>query len=68
LPQAICLGLSYYLKNMKTAILGMALAMLLFSACNSGIKDTGDTGKQLIPDKQDLPQKQSKQSALQKEL
>ncbi|RZJ63859.1 MAG: DUF3347 domain-containing protein [Flavobacterium sp.] len=30
---------------MKTAILGMALAMLLFSACNSGIKDTGDTGK-----------------------
>ncbi|MFD2285810.1 hypothetical protein ACFSOV_06805 [Pedobacter petrophilus] len=30
---------------MKTAILGMALAMLLFSACNSGIKDTGNTGK-----------------------
>jgi hypothetical protein len=30
---------------MKTAILGMALAMLLFFACNSGIKDTGDTGK-----------------------
>ena len=45
MPQAIRLGLSYYLKNMKTAILGMALAMLLFSACNSGIKDTGDTGK-----------------------
>ena len=45
MPQAIRLGLSYYLKNMKTAILGMALAMLLFSACNSGIKDTGDNGK-----------------------
>lgn len=30
---------------MKTAILGMALAILLFSACNSGSKDTGDTGK-----------------------
>lgn len=45
MPQAIRLGLSYYLKNMKTAILGMALAMLLFSACNGGIKDTGDTGK-----------------------
>lgn len=28
---------------MKTPILGMALAMLLFSACNSGIKDSGDT-------------------------
>ena len=45
MPQAIRLGLSYYLKNMKTAILGMALTMLLFSACNGGIKDTGDTGK-----------------------
>lgn len=32
---------------MKTAILGMALAMLLYSACNSGIKDTGDTDKSI---------------------
>lgn len=45
MPQAIAWGFLTNQKNMKTAILGMALAILLFSACNSGIKDTGDTDK-----------------------